>query len=184
MMADASYRGFTLFEWLITAALVAVVLAISTPAMIQFVAQNRIAGAAEVLASNLKLARSESIRRGVPIYVRFQPGADWCSGLHEDPRCDCTVIDSSAENACTLVVADAPELKITTSSDFPGIALSASSFFQDVTLFNPARGTARPGTLRLSGYRDAELRVVLSMLGRVRICKMQGFHSSAWYPPC
>ncbi len=184
MMANPTYRGFTLFEWLITAALVAVVLAISTPAMIQFVARNRIAGAAEVLANNLKLARSESIRRGAPIYVRFQPGADWCSGLHEGPRCDCTVTDLSAENACTLAVADAPELRIITSSDFPGVALSASSFFQDVTLFDPVRRTARPGTLRLSGYQDAELQVVLSMLGRVRICTAQGSHSGSRYPPC
>ncbi len=184
MMANTSYRGFTLFEWLITAALVAVMLAISTPAMIQFAARNRMAGAAEALANNLKLARSESIRRGAPIYVRFQPGADWCSGLHESPRCDCAVTDSSAGNACTLAVADAPELRITTSSDFPGVVLSASSFFQDVTLFDPVRGTARPGTLRLSGYQDAELRVILSMLGRVRICTVQGSHSSGWYPPC
>lgn len=183
-MANTSYRGFTLFEWLITAALVAVVLAISTPAMLQFVARNRIAGAAQALSTNLKLARSESIRRGAPIYVRFQPGTDWCSGLHESPQCDCTVTDSSAENACTLAVTDAAELRITTSDDFPGVIISASSFFQEVTLFDPVRGTARPGTLRLSGYQDAELRVILSMLGRVRICTVPGSHFGGWYPPC
>ena len=184
MMVNASYRGFTLFEWLITAAVVAVVLAMSTPAMIQFVARNRIAGAAEVLANNLKLARSESSRRGVPVYVRFQSGADWCSGLHESAECDCTVIDAYADNACTLTFSSARSMHTVTGNDYPGVELITTSFFRNTTAFDPVRGTARPGTLRLQGRRGAELRVVVSLLGRVRICAARGFGSNVRYIPC
>jgi len=184
MMAKPSYKGFTLAEWLITVALTALLLGISVPAMIQHVARNRLTGAAEALAANIKLARSEAIRRGDPIHMAVHTGTHWCSGISQGSHCDCTVTNPLSPDACTLTNSSANNLTTIAHHSYPGIELAATSFFKDATVFDPVRGTARPGTVRVKGYRDMELRVILSMLGRVRICAAHKLPIAARYPLC
>lgn len=60
-------RGVTLIELLITAAVLAVILAIAVPPLQGFIASSRVRGATQDLYSALQTARIEAIRRGVRI---------------------------------------------------------------------------------------------------------------------
>ena len=57
--------GFTLFELLITIALIAIVMGIGVPSYQDFVVKNRIQTQASEIRSSLAMARVEAIRRGL-----------------------------------------------------------------------------------------------------------------------
>ena len=71
--------GFTLVELLIVIALFAILAAIAVPNFTVMVANNRITTAQNHLVSALNMARSESIRRTMPVQVE-QSGAAWNDG--------------------------------------------------------------------------------------------------------
>ena len=183
-MTNTPFRGFTLLEYLIALGLIAILLTLATPSMSRYMARNRLIAATEALAGDLKQARSEAIHRNTPIYVQYQTGPSWCGGLHARTACDCAVRPGSPKTACTLRLAGDAELRISTSINYPGVELLKTSFPKNITAFDPVRGTARAGTLRLQGQNGAELSVVLSMLGRVRICAVRGSNLEHWYPEC
>ncbi len=62
-------RGFTLFELAIVGGLVAVLATMAAPSFVAWRVRDRVDAGAEALLSSLAYARSESIRRGVPVTV-------------------------------------------------------------------------------------------------------------------
>jgi type IV fimbrial biogenesis protein FimT len=76
-------RGVTLMEVMIVLAIVAIVLAVGVPGFREFVARNRLDGAAQHLLASLQYARSEAMRRGAQVTVRLAaaPGSrNWGGG--------------------------------------------------------------------------------------------------------
>lgn len=72
-------RGFTLIELLVTLTLLGVLLGLAVPALQQLVAAQRMRAASFDIVSDLVLARSEALKRGVS--VRIQPAAaGWARG--------------------------------------------------------------------------------------------------------
>jgi type IV fimbrial biogenesis protein FimT len=169
-------RGLTLVELLTVVAILAILLTLGMPAMDQLLQKNRLRAAAESLLTTLHYARAETLARPAPahkVHVSFhrdelQPHA-WCFGLRRGAPCDCRLDDVAAGDACVLDVAGVAVLKVVSSLDFPGVRLHDITFGAgDYTLFHPARGTARSGHVTFALAQD--LRVVLSPLGRARLC--------------
>ena len=67
-------HGFTLVELMVTMAVMVIVLAMATPSMADFTANNQLSSAKSALASALALARSEAARRGLPVIVAAKAG--------------------------------------------------------------------------------------------------------------
>ena len=75
MPNPARQIGFTLLELVITLAILAVLGASATPSFNALIDRQRLHAAARHLQADLALARHESGRRGLPVQLNFQPGA-------------------------------------------------------------------------------------------------------------
>jgi type IV fimbrial biogenesis protein FimT len=102
-------RGFTLLELMITIALVAIVLGLGVPSFIDFMRNSRLAGTANDLLADLNLARTEAIKRHVPVTL-------CASGdpLAASPACAAT--DSTSFSGW-IVFVDDPNAAVSTSDD-------------------------------------------------------------------
>lgn len=67
-MAGVS-AGFTLIELIVTLAIVAILVTLAAPSFRDITINNRIEAASAGLAADLTFARSEAVRRGVPVVV-------------------------------------------------------------------------------------------------------------------
>jgi prepilin-type N-terminal cleavage/methylation domain-containing protein len=69
-------EGFTILEMITVLAVIALVASLGVPPVLDFGGDVRLHLAAQEVAGTLRLARSEAIRRGVNVAVKFQPAAD------------------------------------------------------------------------------------------------------------
>lgn len=188
MVAKSRVRGFGLIEIVVTISILALVSLIAGPAAGTWINNARIRNAANSLQQGLQAARSEAIRRN-------QEVSFWLVAL-PDPGVmsnDCTLsntsgawvvsVDSPAEHCAktpstttsprlvqTRTAADGGASSITvkavhggntpaTQVTFDGFGRVVNTDTQIDSIFISASGT---------GYRD--LRVVVSSLGRIRMC--------------
>lgn len=182
-------HGFTLIEALVTVAIIGILAGLAAPAFVKMLERNRLKGAAEVLYNDLQLARTEAVKRNLDVELTFSsagPTTNWCWGLRErDPSdagidlsvdCDCTVTNAAATNACKIDGV----VRVTRSTDYPDVSLQ-TNLTGARTEFEPRQGRANiAGTNRLILKAD-ELNVVISPVGRVKICTQSGMPG---YQPC
>lgn len=64
---NAPIGGFTLVELMVTVAILVILLAIGVPAMQGFLAQRQVAAKGDALASAMRYARSEALKRALPV---------------------------------------------------------------------------------------------------------------------
>lgn len=62
-------RGFTLIELMVTVSISAILVGIGVPMMTGVIERNAVAGHANSFMGSVNLARSESIKRGIPVVV-------------------------------------------------------------------------------------------------------------------
>ena len=81
-------QGFTLIELMVTIAVVALLAAVATPAMVTLMNSNRLSSTAGELTAALQLARAEAVRRSAPVTVcgsadglTCANGASWASWI-------------------------------------------------------------------------------------------------------
>jgi type IV fimbrial biogenesis protein FimT len=164
-------RGFTLLELLVVVSVLAVLMLIAVPSMQAMLTRNHLKAAAQSIAEDLQWTRSEAIKRNRILLVAFDV-EHWCYGVGDAgaAHCNCRLAPEDA-GACSL--------KRRLGTDFPGIGLAAT--FAG-TRFDPLRATSNNGTLTLTATNGTSLKVVLSRLGRVRICAPAG--AVAGYDAC
>lgn len=171
---QANRSGFTLVELTLVIAVLAIALTTSLPAFSTMIERQRLRAAGADVHAALLLARGEALRRDAAVAVSFAEAAGdapWCYGLNDGEPCDC-------RRSGDCATAGSPA-RVRQGRDFTGVALSTNFTPRQTAVFHPARGTATPGTVRLSNGAGS-LHVVVSSLGRVRVCSPEG----ADFPTC
>ena len=86
MNADRSTRGFSLVEMLITVLVLGMVIAFSVPAFQSFGNTNRLHGATENLAANMRVLREKAMATGqtqtLHFTMNFPPATTWDYHVH------------------------------------------------------------------------------------------------------
>jgi prepilin-type N-terminal cleavage/methylation domain-containing protein len=177
--AGSGARGFTLIELLVTMTVLIVSLAVAIPLMTKQVEKQHLISAAESLSRDLYRARAEALRRNQDVAVSFDVGtgttpAPWCYGVNVGGACDCT-----SSGSCQLESEEVRSGGNQANATHPDVYLDSISFSSDDAIFSPARGLSNGGTVVFStrdGDDAAEMRlaVVVSTLGRIRLCSPSG----------
>ena len=167
-------RGFTLIEVLVVVALSAIVLALVGPSMRELLAVQRVQSINAELVGDLQFARSEAVRRGQPLLVRFQS--------NDDITCYVVYTEAGVGNCSCLRAAGAAcmggfqEVKTVQVPRTLSVSLSASSAVGGVVSFMDLAGTSLPGDFKIdvaSGLRG-QLRTSVNAAGRPAVCSPDG----------
>ncbi|MGS2720295.1 GspH/FimT family pseudopilin [Paraglaciecola aestuariivivens] len=169
------YSGLTLLELLITFSVLLLLVTLGAPALTSVQKNLQLRGAAQNSYFAFQQARSSAIAKNTPITVAIQAGENWCAAISDSGECDCRVV-----NQCTL---DGAEYKID-HSDYRFVQLHKVTFGkQQIAVFDANRGLAigHAGSVIFSDG-DKQLKLILSNLGRVRICAIE--EPLGGYPKC
>jgi len=161
-------RGLTLMELMVTVAIMAILLVLAVPSFNAFLARGRLTGAAEALAQDLQLAKSEALRSNAAVTISFSPVGAWCFGtVVSTSACDCTDQDPP----CSLRRVD--------STAFAGVTMGlppagVTAFAGNATTFAARQGLANAGAVEFTHPNAGTLRVSLGAAGQVSICSTSG----------
>lgn len=181
-------RGVSLLEILIAMGILGIIVSVAIPSMSEFGAGQRLVGAAEQIHGHLQQARSESVSRSVPVFVKFSGdgSATWTYGMSLTTGCTLTATDPTAAGSCYITVSDGDStydgvdgatdtgdrvLMRFLGSDFDDVEMATTS---TEFRFDPIRGTANTASINLESSNGRLLRVSVSVLGRISICSPDG----------
>lgn len=187
--------GFTLMELMVTLALAAVILSIGAPSFNEFRRNNRLTGVGNEFLGAVQTARTEAIKRQVPVAVcpsgnptdaaatcTAGPFSGWIVFVDTDNDCD--------RDAAEDVVRVGPTIDPAVTAASTGICASfgANGFRQNIpgrdtagnTLFCDDRGMAEQAGSGLSFARGVEV----GPTGRSRVTRAMNEVTSATWPSC
>jgi type IV fimbrial biogenesis protein FimT len=169
--------GATLVECSIAAAITAVSVGIAVPSLAPLADRKRLEGAAAQLETDIQYARSLAVSSGVPLRISF----------NSEPAPSCYVVHTGTANACSCnalgeTVCGAGVTPLRTVAFEPSVGVAVRSNSNSIRL-DPTIGIVTPtATMKVTDRRGDTLKVVVSILGRVRSCAatpgLQG------YPQC
>lgn len=167
-------QGFSLLELLFVLALSAI-LAVSGSRSFSHIIQTRqLRQSVEHIYYSLLFAQQRAYSEGKSYWVNIHTQNNWCITVSEQQDCYCT----------DLVCQVNPSRIAISRDQYPDVTLVSRQFNQRNQIqFNPSSEAAQgyAGTLVLAGA-GVQLRVIVSHLGRVRICALP---NTMWeYPKC
>ncbi|MBL8328402.1 MAG: prepilin-type N-terminal cleavage/methylation domain-containing protein [Rubrivivax sp.] len=153
-IARSALRGLTLIEIMVALAILAILASLAVPEFGRRMTQWKLQAVAERLAFDIADARHDAAQRGRLLHMDIQPGAQWCWALSDAPGCGC-----GTAQACqrTRVVAPA------------GSSVQIKEPMQ-LTFAPSADARSQPLMLTVQSHHDDQLRVVVTPMGRARIC--------------
>lgn len=163
VMQDARSHGFTLVELMMVLVILAVLASLAAPSFRGMPEKRRLAAAAEAIYSDLQWARGSAIKSNSSVTATFTGTSSW--QYH--------ITGGAVKDIETTF----------TANEYPGISISGNTFAGGAVTFDNVRGTANNGTLSLTSPSGYQLNVVVSVLGRVRICSPTS-GMTAYYDPC
>lgn len=162
----AAQRGVTLIECCAVVAVLAVLAGVAAPAFVDHLDKRRLEGRASELGADLQHLRSQAVSLNEGMRISF--GADdhgSCYVIHRDTGGPCACASSGAA-ACNTGAGEV--LKTVVLPAASGLQLSANVASIRI---DPKMGTSTPGgTVRLHSSSGRELRHVVNIMGRVRVC--------------
>ena len=183
-MDHNTQKGFTLIELLIVVVIMGILVAIAAPSMYQILEGRKLKGAAENLYADLLFAKTETIKRNSKVAVSFGSSSpNWCYGISQGVDCDCIPALSGSATTCTI---DGIE-KVVTNTQYGDTSINAafvgnSGGDPEAVGFEPLRGFSEYITSGSYSNGSAkftndgrEAVVMVSSLGRVRVCSDTGF---------
>jgi type IV fimbrial biogenesis protein FimT len=108
--------GFTLAEMLIVVAILGILSAIAAPSMADMIRTQRLRTAAFDIFAALTLARSESIKRNVPVTITPTGGTDWAQGWTTKDANNNVLQNQAAYNSCGTCTMTGPAVVTYASS--------------------------------------------------------------------
>ena len=170
-------RGVTLVEAGVVLAVTVILATTAAPGLQGLIDARRLDGAATLLATDIQLARTETVARNQPLRLSFYPSpAGSCYVIHTGAAAQCRC-DADGPAQCE---GDAREIRTVTIASAERLALQSNVAS---VLFDPLHGTATPtATLRVLGAGDRAVHHVINILGRVRSCSPQA--AVPGYPAC
>jgi type IV fimbrial biogenesis protein FimT len=187
MWPKAVNRGFTVIELMIVVVIVAIGVALALPSYEDTMQRRETTSKAESLAAFLAYAQSAAMKKNTEISVQlsYTDTDNWCIGVDESSAgCDC----KDNPNLCTVDGVT----RILNSAD-QGRASMTDEYNVDDTLFvfDPIRGTMVTGdfgnlhffTLQSENTRY-ELRVDVSVTGRIKVCNFDSSKAVPGFKPC
>jgi type IV fimbrial biogenesis protein FimT len=168
--------GFTLIEWMITVALLLLLVTLAAPSVRDLIAEQRLRSAHAALVTDLQFVRSEAVRQrrslrfevggndAMTCYIVFVPGF---SGV-----CRCT---NPPGNACRPR-GTSEEMRTVQFPRSSGITVTATSSRGPDATFEEVSGRSEPGDLRieLASSVRGRVRVMVNAAGRVSSCSPDG----------
>lgn len=142
-------RGFTILELMIAVAILGILASIALPSFNSAIAKTQLENAAEAIYSDIRYARSESIKRSLDVTVTFTDGANWSYTI-------------------ATVEATPVTIKIVNSSQFT-VTSAVSGFASDIITFGSVRGTANTGSIVVTSSIASTATITVSSLGRVKL---------------
>ncbi len=169
MQKQNHVRGFTLIELMISISIFSIILGFSAISLHDLYTKKRIENAAHKIYTDLRFAQSESIKLNASVFISFSHNKnEWCYGINLHTPCDC-----NKAQACKLVDRE----HVVNQSMFGDVSMIKSQFAgnKNYTVFDPKKGFAigggvRNGTIWLASSKKILLAIVISRMGRVRLC--------------
>jgi type IV fimbrial biogenesis protein FimT len=163
-------RGLTLVEILIGIALMAIVLALVAPSMRELIAAQRVRSINAELVTDLQYARSEAVRRQVPVSVDFLQNTTYTCYAVRTGLITCNCLRGPGAACGTR------EIKTVRLPRNLDVAFDAAGGFPATLSFDPVTGNAVPAAfgIDVESASRGSLRVQTNALGRASICSPGG----------
>ncbi|WP_343860655.1 GspH/FimT family pseudopilin [Aliiglaciecola litoralis] len=164
---DQHSGGFSLLECMLALSIAGLLAVMSSSHILASLRHHQLKGVLHQSYFLMQTARFEAINQNRNVTVQVNQGNDWCVALNDNGPCDCTVV-----GACRV---DQIEHRIS-ASEFPNVNLPEITMGDDnAVIFDGTRGIAM-GNAGSSVFSngDSEAKLIVSNLGRVRICMQRG----------
>lgn len=172
-MHSRQSQGVTLIELMIVIVITAILAAIAVPAFQDTMDKNRLKAATENLYGDLLFAKAESIKRNQQVFMVISAtsgSSSWSYYLTENDACDLTETNTKDTDYCgTGDLTNGRVKRSVSNADYPNVTITAKPASGKLS-FSPLRGTADSGTITLESARQRQMSVIVSGLGRIRIC--------------
>lgn len=138
-------KGFTLVELLVTLAVLSILMTVGIPGFQNFIESNRLTGVTNDLVGALNYARSEAVKRGVPVVLCKTANGTSCatSGNWEGGW----LVAVNADNDMPPVISSTDVLKVWDAA--PSGYTVGSSGLSDYVVFDHFGATSNTGTFAI-----------------------------------
>lgn len=184
-MTKAFQKGFGLLELVTAVTVLGILVSLAIPSFADIIDARRLQAALHAVQSHVQQVRSDAIKRNRAMAISYvtQDDGSWAIGYREGSLCNPMENDIEEDDACAIDFNGTKALTLLSSDRFPTISFDAN---RTLTRFEPVRGTAMGTnvTLVLKTQRGAEARVIVSNIGRIRLCSPAGPRKLALYSAC